>query len=201
MTDAALRSIRVRFDAGADSYDSSAMHRALAHEVASFVDPGRGSAVLDVATGTGLVLRALAQLCPDGGLQMAGIDISPRMLEVARRHLPHAALAVGDAAALPFATDSFDLVTCVAALHLIPDVPAMTDECARVLRSGGRAVTATFVASDPVGHGRPNPARERFDSLDKTAAALGPSGFEAVRHRIFRHGKDAVLIAEWSRSR
>ncbi|QCV89094.1 methyltransferase domain-containing protein [Acidipropionibacterium jensenii] len=198
MLEEPLRTIRVRFDARAHSYDSSAMHRALAHEVASFVDPGHGSAVLDVATGTGLVLRALARRCPDRELQLTGIDISPGMLEVARRRLPRATLTVGDAAALPFATDSFDLVTCVAALHLIPDVATMAEESARVLRSGGRAVTATFVDSDPGRHGGPNPDRARFDSLDKVAVALGPSGLRLVRHRTFRYGMDAVLVAEWT---
>lgn len=197
MDDAALREVRERFDARADSYDSSPVHVALAGDVACFANPTRGSAVLDVATGTGLVLRAMAERFPDRGLTMSGADISPGMLAVARCHLPGVELRVADAAALPFETDGFDLVTCVAALHLIGDVAAMAGECARVLRPGGRLVTATFLASDPAAHGGPSSARNRFDSPEKVAEALSPAGFGPGRQRTFRCGGDALLIAEW----
>ncbi|MCL2514948.1 MAG: class I SAM-dependent methyltransferase [Microbacteriaceae bacterium] len=58
--DERLEAIRERFDGRAESYDDSAMHRALAAAVADFVDLEGVETVLDVATGTGLVLRALA---------------------------------------------------------------------------------------------------------------------------------------------
>ncbi|AXE39062.1 class I SAM-dependent methyltransferase [Acidipropionibacterium virtanenii] len=124
-------------------------------------------------------------------------DLAPRMLDVARRHLPDAALRGGDATSLPFDDRSFDLVICAAALHLMPDTEAVVGEWARVLRPGGRAVTAAFMASDAAAHGGPNPDRERFDSLEKVAAVLSASGFRSGRHKVFRHGGDAVLIAEW----
>lgn len=192
-----METIGRRFDARADEYDSSKMHVVLADAVAGFAAPAGGSGVLDVGTGTGLVLRALAEQYPSAGLVMRGIDISARMIEVARRALPEAVFRVGDATTLLFADDSFDLVTCVTALHLMPDAGGVVAECARVLRPAGRLVTATFMASDAAEHGGTNPDRQRFDTLDKLAAVFAPVGLHPRRHTVFRHGADAVLIAEW----
>ncbi|MGO7983972.1 class I SAM-dependent methyltransferase, partial [Rhizobium johnstonii] len=77
--------------------------------------------VLDVATGTGLVLRALRQ---DAGLTLYGVDISEGMLAVARRELPDGRVLAAEATDLPFTDAQFDLVTCVTALQLIPDADA-----------------------------------------------------------------------------
>lgn len=195
--DEELEAIRRRFDARAGEYDSSAMHVALAGTVAAFAEPAAGDAVLDVGTGTGLVLRAMAGRYPHAGLVMRGIDLSPRMLDVARRELPGAALRVGDASELPYDDGTFDLITCVTALHLVPDADAVARQCARVLGLGGRVVTATFMASDAAEHGGASPARQRFDTLDKVAAIFAPVHLHPGRHTIFRHGADAVLIAEW----
>ncbi|WP_429608163.1 hypothetical protein [Staphylococcus aureus] len=60
MTDDLLAAVRARFDGRAAEYDESAMHRELAAAVAAFADLDGVRDVLDVATGTGLVLRALA---------------------------------------------------------------------------------------------------------------------------------------------
>src|SRR5690242_16808823 len=103
--------VRERFDERAATYDDSAMHRALAAAVAAFADLDGVDAVLDVATGTGLVLRALRARGFAGSL--AGVDLSPRMIDAARSHLPDAELVVGDATRLPHPDAAFDLVTCV----------------------------------------------------------------------------------------
>jgi ubiquinone/menaquinone biosynthesis C-methylase UbiE len=192
-----LDAVRRRFDARAEEYDSSAMHAALAGAVAAFAAPAADGAVLDVGTGTGLVLRAMADRFPAAGLAMSGIDLAPRMLEVARHHLPGADLRTGDATSLPFDDRSFDLVTCVVALHLMSDTQAVVGEWTRVLRPGGRVVTATFMTSDAAAHGGPNPDRERFDTMEKVSAVMSVVGLRPGRQEVFRHGDDAILIAEW----
>jgi ubiquinone/menaquinone biosynthesis C-methylase UbiE len=58
---------------------------------------------LDVACGTGFLTRHLRG-------QVTGLDQSERMLEIARRRLPEAALVTGDALALPFADDAYERV-------------------------------------------------------------------------------------------
>ncbi len=198
--------VRERFDGRAAQYDDSAMHRDLAAAVAGFVTLGPVHDVLDAATGTGLALRALRSRSAD--LRLTGIDLSPGMLAVARAALPGAELVEGDATALPFADASFDLVTCVTALHLIDDGDAALAEWVRVLRPAGRVVTATFQGFDPTHHhhrpGTPPPPtfpvhHDRYDSLEKLHAFAATAGLAVTRHAPWTDGHDRVLIAELGR--
>lgn len=94
----------------------------------------RGKRVLEIGCGTGLVLE---RLTPHAG-SVVGVDLSPGMLELARRR----ALEVyeGSATALPFPDASFDVVCSFKVLAHVPDVRAALSEAARVLRPGGIAV-------------------------------------------------------------
>ncbi|MEU2201234.1 methyltransferase domain-containing protein [Isoptericola sp. NPDC019482] len=190
--------VAAAYDARAATYDESAMHRDLAAEVAAFCSLDAPRDVLDVATGTGLVLRALAASRPRPR-GMTGVDLSPDMLAVARRELPGAAFVRADAAALPVADRSVDLVTCVTALQLMPRRDLVLAEWARVLRPTGRAVTATFT-----GFGRPaRPRRDHpveHDAVStpaRIAALAAPAGLRLRRHAAWRHADgDAFLLAE-----
>lgn len=199
------RAVRERFDGRAESYDDSAMHRELAEAVAAFADLAGVAAVLDVATGTGLVLRALREGPGGAELRLAGVDISSGMLAVAREELPDAELVEAPADTLPFEDASFDLVTCATALHLFPDAGAAFAEWARVLRPGGRVVTATFQEIDRTKHGGqhgdqpPAPPlgdHGPFRTPEGLAASAAPAGFALRRHRTWRYGEDSVLLAE-----
>ena len=99
--------------------------------------------VLDVATGTGVVARAAAERVSDGG-SVTGVDLNPAMLDVARRMAPGIEWRQGDVASLPFDDESFDVVTCQAALFFLPDATAALREMRRVARSEGRVVVQTF---------------------------------------------------------
>ncbi|MCI0157942.1 methyltransferase domain-containing protein [Leifsonia shinshuensis] len=213
MTDDLLSAVRARFDGRAGEYDESAMHRGLAAAVAAFALAGAGvHDVLDVGTGTGLVLRALHDERP--ALRLTGIDLSHGMLEVARGALPGAVFVEADATVLPFADASFDLVTCATSLHLFPDARAAMSEWARVLRPGGRAVTATFGDVDPSQHGGPGAAvapghashgaaaaaypthHELFRTPELLAEAAALAGLDVARHEWWTHGDDRILLAE-----
>lgn len=195
--------VRRRFDDRAPTYDESAMHRGLAEATADFVVAGGGDSgdILDVATGTGLVLRALRDRGARG--RMIGVDLAPRMLEVARTHLPEAQLIEADAASLPLPDGCVDLVTCVTGLQLFTDAPAAIREWARVLRPAGRVVTGTFVAFDPTRHRAAPPAallhHEPFRSPEALDETFGAVGLHVVRHRRWTDGADDVLIAELAR--
>ncbi|MGY1616264.1 methyltransferase domain-containing protein [Geodermatophilus sp. SYSU D00691] len=104
----------------------------LAH--AAGVRPGQ--AVLDVACGTGVVARAVADLVGTEG-RVVGLDLNPAMLDVARRVRPDLEWRQGDAADLPFADGGFDVVLCQMALMFFPDRAAALGEMARVVRPGG----------------------------------------------------------------
>lgn len=92
--------------------------------------------ILDLGTGTGVVAKALAERYPEA--DVVGIDLSPEMIEEARRKLPPELAArvdfqVGDASALVSADEDFDLVVL---MNMIP----FFDELARITAHGGRIV-------------------------------------------------------------
>jgi len=98
--------------------------------------------VLEVAVGTGLNLPFYP-----ADVTLTGIDLSDRMLDLARRRGRPATLRQADAHALPFADGSFDTVVCTFGLCAIPDVEAAVTEMVRVLRPGGRLILVDHVAS------------------------------------------------------
>lgn len=96
----------------------------------------RGQRVLDVACGTGVVARTVADRLGGSG-SVVGVDINEGMLAVARRVRPELEWRHGDAADLPFPDGSFDVVLCQAALMFFPDPVRALREMARVLEPGG----------------------------------------------------------------
>jgi ubiquinone/menaquinone biosynthesis C-methylase UbiE len=99
-----------------------------------------GSRVLDVACGSGIVARLAAQRVAPSG-KVVGIDLNEGMLAVARAHAPVNGYPIewkqGDATALPFAADTFDVVLCQQGLQYLPDKPRALLEMHRVLVPGG----------------------------------------------------------------
>lgn len=104
---------------------------------------GPGDKMLDVACGTGVVARAAAErVAPDG--TVTGIDLNPVMLAVARRIAPEIDWREGDAGALPFGRDAFDVVACQSAIFFFPDPTGALGEMGRVTRPGGRVAVQAF---------------------------------------------------------
>jgi SAM-dependent methyltransferase len=89
--------------------------------------------VLDLGTGTGRVARLAAELWPEASV--VGADLSPGMIEEARRLGGEVQYDVADASALPYDDGSFDLVTLS---NMIP----FFDELARVTAPGGAVIVA-----------------------------------------------------------
>lgn len=119
--------------------EKRAIGRALDLAVAS----GREE-LLDVATGTGLVLRELAQR-PTRPAQAVGLDQSAAMLERIGPLPAGWRTQRGDATALPFADADFDVATAAYLLHVLEPAPraAALRELRRVVRPGGRLVVVT----------------------------------------------------------
>ncbi|MHB8467443.1 MAG: class I SAM-dependent methyltransferase [Acidimicrobiales bacterium] len=109
------------------------------------LDLGRGTRVLDVGCGPGRHARALAAL----GVEVLGLDISERFIELARDSAPPAATFVrGDARAMAYDAE-FDAVICLCqgAFGLVPGEDAdVLARIVRALRPGGRAAVTAFSA-------------------------------------------------------
>jgi ubiquinone/menaquinone biosynthesis C-methylase UbiE len=102
--------------------------------------------VLEIGVGTGQNLRYY----PDD-VRLTGVDLTPAMLAVARRHAADLGrevdLRVGDAQALDLPDESFDTVVATLVLSAVPDVRQVVAEARRILRPGGRFLLLDFVRS------------------------------------------------------
>jgi ubiquinone/menaquinone biosynthesis methyltransferase len=106
----------------------------------SLLGAGADDAVLDVATGTGLVARAIVERYR---CNVVGLDRSADMLRAAARdgHIP---LVRARAESLPFPDESFDHLTFTYLMRYVDDPAATMRELARVVRPGGRIVALDF---------------------------------------------------------
>lgn len=108
-----------------------------------------GERVLDLATGTGDLALAAA----DRGARVAGLDLAPRMVRLARAK-PGAGrvrFLVGDMTALPLPPASVDVVTTGYGLRNVPDLDRALAEIGRVLRPGGRFLSLDFERPEHAG--------------------------------------------------
>jgi demethylmenaquinone methyltransferase/2-methoxy-6-polyprenyl-1,4-benzoquinol methylase len=100
------------------------------------IAPRKGLKILDLAAGTGASSIKLRE----AGAEVVSCDFSVGMLRVGKRRYPELDLIAGDALRLPFADDTFDVVTISWALRNVNDVTVALREMLRVTRSGGRLV-------------------------------------------------------------
>jgi len=100
--------------------------------------------VLDAGCGNGRYLRFLQKRADDDAM-LVGCDLSPKMLERARRRLKsdRPCLYSADVTRLPFGDESFDALVCGWVLEHLPTIEAGLAELSRVLRPGGKLLVLT----------------------------------------------------------
>lgn len=97
---------------------------------------------LDLGCGTGEMMKRILQ--DSSGKSLYGIDLSEKMLDVAKKKLgDEAALFLGDSEHLPFADSTFDVVYCNDSFHHYPAPDKVLSEIYRVLKPHG-----TFIMCD-----------------------------------------------------
>ena len=148
-----LESTREGYDVTASEYaerfhdhlQGRPLDRAMLAGFAGLVD--RGGVVADVGCGTGAAARMLANL----GLDVLGIDLSPKMLAEARRRNPDLSFQVGSMTGLDFADGHFCGICAWYSVIHIPDeqLPDVFAEFHRVLRPGGLVLVAFQVGDQP----------------------------------------------------
>ncbi len=112
-------------------------------------EPGPGP-VIDVGCGEGRAARELAKL---GYRRIIGVERSPTLALAAATAAPPVPVLIGDAAALPVADGSADLVLACMSLLDMDDFDGAVSEIGRVLRPGGRlclAVVHPFASAQEV---------------------------------------------------
>src|SRR5690606_9749531 len=100
-----------------------------------------GKTVLDVGCGKGYGVAVLAETAH----RVVGIDIDPDLIE-SSTHLcsrRNVTFLVGNCSAMPFESDSFDIVTCNAVLEYLPNFELFMEEARRILKPEGRLVCGT----------------------------------------------------------
>lgn len=91
-----------------------------------------GTRVLDVACGSGVVAKHAAKR----GASVTGVDLAPRMLELAAKFNPDCTFREASVDAMPFEDGAFEAVVCAFGIGHFPDPPAAVAECARVACAG-----------------------------------------------------------------
>lgn len=183
MSDSQNRIVRREFTKQAKSFGKTGLTLSSADILAWIVDglaPRSGWDVLDVATGTGHLGRALARHVR----HVAAIDLTEAMLAEGRAAAAAAGLdniefLQGTAEALPFPDGRFDLVTARLAIHHFADPPVQVAEMARVAAPGGRVALVDLVAPEDAG------LAETYNRLERLrdpshVRALAPAGLCAL---------------------
>jgi ubiquinone/menaquinone biosynthesis C-methylase UbiE len=125
--------------AAAERYESQfvpALFAEWAPRLTELAAAAPGQRVLDVACGTGIVARTVADAQRGRG-RVVGLDLNEAMLDVARRVRPEIEWRQGDAAHLPFADGAFDVALCQMAFMFFPDRSQALREMARVVTDQG----------------------------------------------------------------
>jgi ubiquinone/menaquinone biosynthesis C-methylase UbiE len=180
---------REKFHKQAEKYDSGnkGKHaRSLYESVINKLDELSFNNLLDVGCGTGNLL-SLINTRYDA--QIAGVDLTPKMLNIARIKLgDDADLKVADSEDLPFEDNKFDMVICTDSFHHYPHPENVLNEIRRVLEPDGMIIIA-----DPY---TPTPLRQMVNLYFKLSRSgdvkiysesdirnlLENTGFESVKY-------------------
>jgi SAM-dependent methyltransferase len=124
-----------------DRYRGPVFFEPYARDLARHLHDVAQGSVLEIAAGTGIVTRILAQLLPEGVTIIAS-DVSPAMIEFAARQpgIERVVWRQADALALPFADGAFEAVLCQFGVMFFADKVAGYREAFRALKARGRFV-------------------------------------------------------------
>jgi demethylmenaquinone methyltransferase/2-methoxy-6-polyprenyl-1,4-benzoquinol methylase len=148
--DAKRAYVRRLFSTIADRYDlitvllSYGQDRRWKERLVAMVAAPANTLALDLACGTGDIAGALAAR----GSRVIGLDVTHRMLQLARAKQSRAHFVAGDMMSLPFASEQFDVVTTGYGLRNVPELAPALSEIHRVLKPGGLLLSLDFDRPD-----------------------------------------------------
>jgi ubiquinone/menaquinone biosynthesis methyltransferase len=221
--DARKHHVRRLFSTIADRYDlitvvlSYGLDRRWKRHLAGLAGCGPRDRALDLACGTGDIACELAAR----GASVVGLDVTYRMLQLARTKAPSMPFICGDMTSLPFRDAEFDIVSTGYGLRNVPDLPLALREIHRVLRPGGTFVSLDFnrpqnavvraiylaylrIVGGALGwilHRDPDTYRyipasiERYPGADGVVSLIRQEGFTSARWTAVLGGLMAIHVA------
>ncbi|QDY70168.1 bifunctional demethylmenaquinone methyltransferase/2-methoxy-6-polyprenyl-1,4-benzoquinol methylase UbiE [Qingshengfaniella alkalisoli] len=205
---------------------SMGIHRIWKNAMMDWLAPRNGQHLLDMAGGTGDIAFRFLNRAPNSSVTVC--DMTESMLVEGRQRAEAAALAdrldwvVGDAMALPFQDNSFDIYTISFGIRNVTRIEDALSEAYRVLRPGGRMMVLEFsqlpnagmqwaydrysfnlipamgqmIAQDRESYQYLVESIRRFPDQDTFAGMLRTAGFEQVKYRNLSMGI-AALHSGW----
>jgi SAM-dependent methyltransferase len=125
----------------------------LTDRLIALLSPRPHTAIIDIACGLGGTMREIDAAFV--GTNLTGLNIDPKQIALCRRMVPRSGVAtrwvVGDACALPFASESFDAALCIEAMFHFSDRRDFFREVSRILKTGSRLVFSDILlmSSEP----------------------------------------------------
>lgn len=177
-----------------------------AERVLRLVAPQGSERALDVACGPATLARIFAPHVR----WIAGVDLTPAMLERARREaaarkLENFWVARGNALQTPFPDESFDIVVTSYSIHHFPDAAAALREIARITRRGGKFGMLDMIVSEDAAAGRKcneieiarDASHSRALPASEFAKLLSSFGLHTIRREIVDHPR---MFDQWMRT-
>jgi ubiquinone/menaquinone biosynthesis C-methylase UbiE len=188
-----------------EKYFTPILFRPFAADLARRAATTGARQILELAAGTGVVTRALAEAMP--GTSITATDINPTMIAEGSLRAPSAKWQQADAMTLPFDDGQFDLVVCQFGIMFFPEKPTAFAEARRVLRPGAPFLTnswgtvaehgfaaalaevldellpggsPTFMEDIPHGYNDPAQIRADFEAGGFTDIAIEPIALEGT---------------------
>jgi ubiquinone/menaquinone biosynthesis C-methylase UbiE len=183
-------SVQGQFDRAADSYRKSQVHASGEdlQAIAQLVKAHAPQIVLDAGCGAGHTAVTVAPFVE----RVTALDLSPAMLAQVKhlaqeRSLDNITTRQGDVEAMPFDSDSFDMVLTRYSAHHWPNLGTALRECARVLKPQGRLIISDVIAPEEAARDTflqavellRDPSHVRDHSVAQWRALLNEAGFKA----------------------
>ena len=155
--------------------------------------------ILEAGVGQGVVLKKISELGGKNIKSLTGIDLSGRLLEMAKKIIPQAVLVKGDVEAMPFPDSSFDFAVMIGVFPYLLDIDKALAEVKRVLRLDGKFIVTVpnrkWILFDRYIKARKNiqPVDDRFFDFEEMKGILEQRGFEVLDYR----GADALRFYGW----
>ena len=184
-----FQTVEESYDKMGEMYHNSRNNEKFNRELEQFSEllPSSGQ-VLDAGCGVG---RPTSEYLVKKGFKVTGVDISKKMVELAKENIPEARFLQKNILALDFANDSFDGIICVYTLWHIPRIshPSIIQNFHRMLKNDGILVLNTGIyESEGMSNFFGEPMLWSTSDPKKTLAAVKDLGFDIIFEGILNLG-------------